>query len=66
MTKQLNDNREEILKRVNDLVEQGQNDKKVLDYGDVVAKFQDMKLSEEAFEAACLSYGVKRNDIDNN
>ena len=22
--------------------------------------------SEEAFEAACLSYGVKRNDIDNN
>ena len=51
MTKQLNDNREEILKRVNDLVEQGQNDKKVLDYGDVVAKFQDMKLSEEAFEA---------------
>ena len=62
MTKQLNDNREEILKRVNDLVEQGQNDKKVLDYGDVVAKFQDMKLSEEAFEA--IIQHLEKNGID--
>ena len=62
MTKQLNDNREEILKRVNELVEQGQNDKKVLDYGDVVAKFQDMKLSEEAFEA--IIQHLEKNGID--
>ena len=62
MTKQLNDNRGEILKRVNDLVEQGQNDKKVLDYGDVVAKFQDMKLSEEAFEA--IIQHLEKNGID--
>ncbi len=62
MTKQLNDNREEILKRVNNLVEQGQNDKKVLDYGDVVAKFQDMKLSEEAFEA--IIQHLEKNGID--
>ncbi|MEE1052339.1 MAG: sigma-70 family RNA polymerase sigma factor, partial [Lachnospiraceae bacterium] len=58
----MNDNREEILKRVNDLVEQGQNDKKVLDYGDVVAKFQDMKLSEEAFEA--IIQHLEKNGID--
>ena len=62
MTKQLNDNREEILKRVNELVEQGQNDKKVLDYGDVVAKFRDMKLSEEAFEA--IIQHLEKNGID--
>ena len=62
MTKQLNDNREEILKSVNDLVEKGQNDKKVLDYGDVVAKFQDMKLSEEAFEA--IIQHLEKNGID--
>ena len=62
MTKQLNDNREEILKRVNELVEQGQNDKKVLDYGDVVAKFQDMKLSEEAFEA--IIQHLEKNGMD--
>ena len=40
---------EEFMKRLNTLIEKGQNEK-MLDYNEVVDYFKDMKLEEEKYE----------------